>query len=54
MNETDFSYYKIHWRKGIPGLKFQFIFKFSLKLIFAAQILFFVPKYVTIMLKYVQ
>ena len=21
MNETDFSYYKIHWRKGILGLK---------------------------------
>ena len=28
MNETDFSYYKIHWRKGILGLKFQFIFIF--------------------------
>ena len=26
MNETDFSYYKIHWRKGILGLKYQFIF----------------------------
>ena len=22
----DFSYYKIHWRKGIRGLKFQFMF----------------------------
>ena len=28
MNETDFSYYKIHWRKGILGLKYQFIFMF--------------------------
>ena len=28
MNETDFSYYKIHWRKGILVLKFQFIFLF--------------------------
>ena len=24
MNETDFSYYKKHWRKGILGLKYQF------------------------------
>ena len=28
MNETDYSYYKIHWRKGILGLKYQFIFIF--------------------------
>ena len=28
MNETDFSYYKIHLRKGILGLKYQFILKF--------------------------
>ena len=28
MNETDFSYYKIHWRKGILSLKYQFSFIF--------------------------
>ena len=27
-DETDFSYYKIHWRKGIQGLQYQFIFIF--------------------------
>ena len=26
MNEIDFSYYKIHWDKGILSLKYQFIF----------------------------
>ena len=26
MNDTDFSYYQIHRRKGILGLKYQFIF----------------------------
>ena len=28
MNETNF-YYKIHWRKGIQGLEYQFIFIFN-------------------------
>ena len=28
MNEIDFSYYKIYWRKGILGLKYQDIFMF--------------------------
>ena len=28
VNETDFSYYKMHWRKGILSLKYQFIFIF--------------------------
>ena len=28
MNETDFSYYKIHWRKCILSIKYQFIFVF--------------------------
>ena len=28
MKETDFSCYKIHWRKGILSLKYQFIFIF--------------------------
>ena len=31
MNETDIYYYKIQWRKGILGLKYQFIFIFILK-----------------------
>ena len=28
MNDTDFSYYKIHWHKRKLGLKYQFIFIF--------------------------
>ena len=30
MNETYFSYYNIHWHKGILGLKYQFLFIFIL------------------------
>ena len=40
MNETDSSYYKIHWRKGVLSLKYQFIvififnkFRFNLYLL---------------------
>ena len=29
--QTNFSYYKIHWGKGIQSLKYQFIFIFIFK-----------------------
>ena len=36
MNETDFSHYKIHWRKDIIGLKYQCTLIFNLSSIASA------------------